>query len=127
MHFESIDSVWKLSARRASAFLYHPEFIYKFSSMHREQTEILDYLTRLTPDVFKRSAETESGNDGKAAKARNLCDKLVEMERLNLIDRKRAFDQINTFAVAVSIKGTKSQERQKKPKTASGKLLLNFR
>lgn len=94
------DSVWKISVKRMANLLYHPDIIYKYSSMYKEEIKILNYLTQLTPDVFGRTVYINEIEQN--PKPKNILDKLVEMEKKQLINRERVFDQIHTFVVAVT-------------------------
>lgn len=78
----------------------HPPFIYRFTNLYAEEKKMYAFLSKHTSKLLAR----DNGADAKATTIdkNQLIDKLMEMEKQNLMDPKRVLEQINTFIVAVS-------------------------
>lgn len=101
--------LWQIALERLNSFYLQPSFIYRFSSLYAEEKKICEFLFQYTPRIISGSQDTQindsnavAGDDYKDAKKMILIDKLLEMERQDLVDRQRVRDHIHTFIVAVS-------------------------
>lgn len=100
--------LWEIAVLRGASALLQPSFIYRFSKLYAEEKRICEFLFEYSPKIIQHRLEnrlTEIGdefsNSDNGTKSMIIIDKLLEMERKELIDRQRVHDQINTLIVAV--------------------------
>lgn len=96
---------WDIALERLSNFHLHSSFIYRFTKLHVEEKKISEFSLEFAQNILacaKENDATELSDDYKDTNSTHLIDKLMELERKDLMDRKRVLEQINSFVVAVS-------------------------